>query len=180
MLDKHLTFCLFAFRVSIVVAILESVASEPTVLCQTDSKDTTTQNTAEEKDNKTSSKFPIWASAIIAIIGIAALILVVFLIICYVRKKRTSRAASQESKDDDLMESKPTVYAMPMKKRAVISPFIRESAIVTVEEQPSMVLVNLHALVSSATNPTECPLYSNLSQAETNMASQLIQTSKLF
>ena len=78
------------------------------------------------------------------------------------------------------MESKPTVYAMPMKKRAVISPFIRESAIVTVEEQPSMVLVNLHALVSSATNPTECPLYSNLSQAETNMASQLIQTSKLF
>ena len=38
MLDKHLTFHLFVFRVSIVVAILESVASEQTVLCQTDGK----------------------------------------------------------------------------------------------------------------------------------------------
>ncbi|XP_062500276.1 uncharacterized protein LOC134177506 [Corticium candelabrum] len=39
MFDKHLTFHLFVFRVSIVVAILESVASGQTVLCQTDSKD---------------------------------------------------------------------------------------------------------------------------------------------
>ncbi len=38
MLDKHLTFYLFVFRIAIVVAILESVASEQTVLCQTDSK----------------------------------------------------------------------------------------------------------------------------------------------
>ncbi len=38
MLDNFLTFHLFAFRVSIVVAILESFASEQTVLCRTDSK----------------------------------------------------------------------------------------------------------------------------------------------
>ena len=38
MLDKHLTFYLFVFRVSIVVAILESVASKQTVLCRSDSK----------------------------------------------------------------------------------------------------------------------------------------------
>ncbi|XP_062500018.1 uncharacterized protein LOC134177251 [Corticium candelabrum] len=61
---------------------------------------------------------------------------------------------------------------MPIKKRAVVSPFIKESATVTAERQPSMVLANVHPLDSSPTNPTECPLYSNLSQAETNMASQ--------
>ncbi|XP_062499795.1 uncharacterized protein LOC134177095 isoform X2 [Corticium candelabrum] len=303
MFDKRLTFHLFVFRVSIVVAVLESVASEQTVLCQTDSKDlptiseqsaiitsnsksrvkacfnvtgnpkpslkidqqanqivnssveleenciyfvlqnvkdaenvtvaaencfgqsnvtisvpkfqstpnpqnvksntppiitynavgtrkpsessvssyiigATTKNTAEENDNKTSSGFPIWASAIIAIISIAALILVVFLIICYVRKKRLSRAASQESKDDDMMESEPTVYAIPIKKRAVVSPFIKESATVTAEPQPSMVLASKHALDSSPTNPLECLLYSTLSQAETNMVSQVIPISK--
>ncbi len=36
MLYKHLNFHLFVFRVSIVVAFLESVASEQTVLCPTD------------------------------------------------------------------------------------------------------------------------------------------------
>ncbi|XP_062523201.1 uncharacterized protein LOC134197867 isoform X2 [Corticium candelabrum] len=131
----------------------------------------TTQSTIEVK-NKTSSGFPIWASAIIAIFSIAALILVVFLIIRYVRKKRLSRAASQESKDDDLMDSEPTVYAIPMKKRAVVSPFIKESAAVTAEQQPSMILANQNALDSSSTNQTETLLYSNLSQAETNTASQ--------
>ncbi len=39
MFDKHLTFYLLVFRVFSVVAILESVASEQTVLYQTDSKD---------------------------------------------------------------------------------------------------------------------------------------------
>ncbi len=76
------------------------------------------------------------------------------------------------------MESEPTVYAIPMKKRAVVSPFIKESATVAAEEQLSIVLGNKHALDSSPTNPTECPLYSHLSQAETNMASQVIQTSE--
>ena len=75
------------------------------------------------------------------------------------------------------MESEPTVYAMPMKKRAVVSPFIKESATVT-EEELSMVIANKHALDSPPTNPTECPLYLNLSEAKTNMASQVIQTSK--
>ena len=76
------------------------------------------------------------------------------------------------------MESEPTVYAIPMKKRAVVSPFIKESATVTAEQQPSMVLANKHALDSPQTNPLECLLYSNLSQAETNIASQVIPTSK--
>ncbi len=76
------------------------------------------------------------------------------------------------------MESEPTVYAMPTKKRAEVSPFIKDSATVTAEEQLSMVLANKHALDSSPTNPNECPLYSNSSQAETNTAAQVIQTSK--
>ncbi len=76
------------------------------------------------------------------------------------------------------MESEPTVYAMPIKKRAVVSPFIKESATVTAEEQLSIVLANKHALDSSPTNPTECLLYSNFSQAETNMGSHVIQTIK--
>ena len=77
------------------------------------------------------------------------------------------------------MESEPTVYAMPIKKRAVVSPFIKESATKTPEVQLSMVLANKHALDSLPTNPTECPLYSNLSQDETNMASQVIKKNQI-
>ncbi len=76
------------------------------------------------------------------------------------------------------MESELTVYAILMKKRAVVSTCIKQSATVTAEEQPSMVLANKHALDSLPTNPTECLLYSNLSHAENNMASQVIPTSK--
>ena len=76
------------------------------------------------------------------------------------------------------MESEPTVYAIPMKKRAVVSNFIKDSATVKTKEQPSMVLAKQNALDSSPTNPPEYLLYSNLSQAETNMASQITQTSK--
>ncbi len=72
------------------------------------------------------------------------------------------------------MDSEPTVYAIPMKKRAVVSPFIKESAAVTAEQQPSMILANQNALDSSSTNQTETLLYSNLSQAETNTASQVM------
>ena len=77
------------------------------------------------------------------------------------------------------MESEPTVHAMSMKQRAVVSPFINESATVTADEQLSVVLKNRHTLDSSPTDKTECPLYSNVSEAETSAASQVIQTNNV-